>query len=132
MINNNNINKYLQIGGGKSQIINRLINLCTKKCNIEFIIKTKTLRLLVRDASIAAFLCFGLMFSSCGNSLPLPSEQPTSQEEGARGTEGASQDSIDNPDIDSWGNGDSGDLIITPTTDGGWEDPDNVNFDFGA
>ena len=132
MINSNNINRYLQIGGGKSQIINHLICLCTKKCNIEFIIKTKTLRLLVRDASIAAFLCFGLMFSSCGNSLPLPSEQPTSQEEGARGTEGASQDSIDNPDIDSWGNGDSGDLIITPTTDGGWEDPDNVNFDFGA
>lgn len=131
MINSNNINRYLQIGGGKSQIINHLICLCTKKCNIEFIIKTKTLRLLVRDASIAAFLCFGLMFSSCGNSLPLPSEQPTSQEEGARGTEGASQDSIDNPDIDSWGNGDSGDLIITPTTDGGWEDPDNVNFDFG-
>ena len=119
------------MGGGKSQIINRLIYLYTKNCNIEFIIKTKTLRLLVRDASIAAFLCFGLMFSSCGNSLPLPSEQPTSQEEGARGTEGASQDSIDNPDIDSWGNGDSGDLIITPTTDGGWEDPDNVNFDFG-
>ena len=132
MINSNNINRYLQIGGGKSQIINHLICLCTKKCNIEFIIKTKTLRLLVRDASIAAFLCFGLMFSSCGNSLPLPSEQPTSQEEGARGTEGASQDSIDNPDIDSWGNGDSGDLIITPTTDDGWEDPDNVNFDFGA
>ena len=130
MINSNNINRYLQIGGGKSQIINRLIYLYTKNCNIEFIIKTKTLRLLVRDASIAAFLCFGLMFSSCGNSLPLPSEQPTSQEEGARGTEGASQDSIDNPDIDSWGNGDSGDLIITPTTDGGWEDPDNVNFDF--
>ena len=131
MINSNNINRYLQIGGGKSQIINHLICLCTKKCNIEFIIKTKTLRLLVRDASIAAFLCFGLMFSSCGNSLPLPSGQPTSQEEGARGTEGASQDSIDNPDIDSWGNGDSGDLIITPTTDDGWEDPDNVNFDFG-
>lgn len=132
MINSNNINRYLQIGGGKSQIFNYLINLPVKKCNIEFIIKTKTLRLLVRDASIAAFLCFGLMFSSCGNSLPLPSEQPTSQEEGARGTEGASQDSIDNPDIDSWGNGDSGDLIITPTTDDGWEDPDNVNFDFGA
>ena len=131
MINNNNINRYLQIGGGKSQIINHLIYLYTKKCNIEFIIKTKTLRLLVRDASIAAFLCFGLMFSSCGNSLPLPSEQPTSQEEGARSTESASQDSLDNPDIDSWGNGDSGDLIITPTTDGGWEDPDNVNFDFG-
>lgn len=132
MINSNNINRYLQIGGGKSQIFNHLIGFCTKKCNIEFIIKTKTLRLLVRDASIAAFLCFGLMFSSCGNSLPFPSEQPSSQEEGARGTEGASQDSIDNPDIDSWGNGDSGDLIITPTTDGGWEDPDNVNFDFGA
>lgn len=132
MINSNNINRYLQIGGGKSQIFNRLIDLYSKKCNIEFIIKTKTLRLLVRDASIAAFLCFGLIFSSCGNSLPLPSEQPTSQEEGARGTEGASQDSIDNPDIDSWGNGDSGDLIITPTTDDGWEDPDNVNFDFGA
>ena len=131
MINSNNINRYLQIGGGKSQIFNHLADLLAKKCNIEFIIKTKTLRLLVRDASIAAFLCFGLMFSSCGNSLPLPSEQPTSQEEGARGTEGASQDSIDNPDIDSWGNGDSGDLIITPTTDDGWEDPDNVNFDFG-
>ena len=120
------------MGGGKSQIFNYLTNLPVKNCNIEFIIKTKTLRLLVRDASIAAFLCLGLMFSSCGNSLPLPSEQPTSQEEGARGTEGASQDSIDNPDIDSWGNGDSGDLIITPTTDDGWEDPDNVNLDFGA
>ena len=89
------------------------------------------MRLLVRDASIAAFLCFGLMFSSCGNSLPLPSEQPTSQEEGARGTEGAAQDSTNTHDIDSWGNGDSGEIIITSDNDG-WEDPDNVNFDFGA
>ena len=84
--------------------------------------------LLVRDASIAAFLCFGFMFSSCGNSLPLPSEQPTSQEEGARGTEGASQDSTSNPEINSWGNGDSGEIIISSNTNDGWKDPDNVNF----
>ena len=84
---------------------------------------------IVQRAALVVSLTF--LLSSCGNSLPLPSEQPTSQEEGARGTEGASQDSIDNPDIDSWGNGDSGDLIITPTTDDGWENPDNVNFDFG-
>lgn len=85
----------------------------------------------MRDASIAAFLCFGLMFSSCGNSLPLPSEQPNPQEENSRGTEGAAQDSTNTHDIDSWGNGDSGEIIITSDNDG-WEDPDNVNFDFGA
>ena len=131
MINSNNNNRYLQIGGGKSQIYNLLqIHNVTVVISKILMINTK-LRLLVRDASIAAFLCFGLMFSSCGNSLPLPSEQPTSQEENSRGTEGAAQDSTDTHAIDSWGDGDSGEIIITSDNDG-WEDPDSVNFDFGA
>lgn len=89
-------------------------------------------RLFARLVQRAAFVVsFTLLLSSCGNSLPLPSEQPTSQEEGARGTEGAAQDSTNTHDIDSWGNGDSGEIIITSDNDG-WEDPDNVNFDFGA
>ena len=89
-------------------------------------------RLFARLVQRAAFVVsFTLLLSSCGNTLPSPSEQLNPQEENSRGTEGAAQDSTNTHDIDSWGNGDSGEIIITSDNDG-WEDPDNVNFDFGA
>ena len=86
-------------------------------------------RLFARLVQRAAFVVsFTLLLSSCGNTLPSPSEQLNPQEENSRGTEGAAQDSTNTHDIDSWGNGDSGDIIISSTTDDGCKDPDNVNF----
>lgn len=142
MINSNNNNRYLHFGGGKSQIYNLLqIHNVTVVINKILMINTK-LRLLVRDASIAAFLCFGLMFSSCGNTLPTEDTTIPSQIDTPRGTSGESQDSTGNHDIGGWGDGDSGDLTITSTPDDStdvditidpndWEDTDSVDFNFG-
>lgn len=69
-----------------------------------------------------------ILLAGCSNHIP--TQQPESIDGYPRGLEESAQDSTDNHDIGNWNTNDTVEYIVTPSASD-WEDPDNVDFDFG-